>query len=181
MVNMNDLHAHEVDILGGTIVLNPDLIFKADPDLVIKFCTLSIGASLTVHNTLFFFRICSYVYTIGMLANVVQKFVILRFKDNVSLNMFQLLIEIFGVLVGTLYIFAVRTSNSIGDVSRECEEHTNFTQEELMIMETVQGLKTSIITNTGLNYPFIMSAFIVQLVLVIVVILQRSNYSGELI
>ena len=47
-------------------------------------------------------------------------------------------------------------------------------------METVDWLKASVVTNSGLNYQFIMSAFIVQLVVITIAILQRSNYSGEL-
>ena len=111
-ININDLHANEVETLGGSIVLNPELLFQAAPDVMTKFCTLNLALSLTVHNTLFFFRACSYVYTIGMLANVVQKFVILRYKDNVSLNMFQLFIEMCGVIIGALYIMIVSTSDS---------------------------------------------------------------------
>lgn len=80
-----------------------------------------------------------------------------------------------------MFIVIVSQSEKSGDLSRECAKHISITEEESLKLDKVQGLLASIIHNNGINFQFIMSAFIVQLVSITIVILQRSNYSGEMI
>lgn len=42
MISINTLHANEVETLGGSTIVKPELILQADPSVLKQFCALTL-------------------------------------------------------------------------------------------------------------------------------------------
>jgi len=118
--------------------------------------------------------------TFGMATSVVQKMVIYRVKDNVTLNVSQIFLEASIATVGLLYIITYNSSainNLLSDTCRSVIPE--LTTDQAFALDKVFTL-----TNTlkgEMNFKYILSVVIVQLCVISVKMLQRTQYLGELI
>lgn len=116
---------------------------------------------------------------IGYLTAVVQKFTILKLKDNVHLSIGHLLLEITVVVVSIFYTIMLLQKPSNDVLSEACKGHATFTGAEAKSIDYAYGLVSP--AENGLDFKLLVSALVMLYTLIMILMLQRTQKLGELI
>lgn len=117
---------------------------------------------------------------IGYLTAVIQKFTILRLKDNVHLSLGHLLLEITIVVVSAFYMAMEFSKPSNDFLSENCKAagttHTNAQVSQIDYAYSLISPKEG-----QLDFKLLISALVVLYTLIMILMLQRTQKLGELI
>jgi len=102
----------------------------------------------------------------------VQKFVILKLKDNVYLSYGRLLLEIALVVVSILYSVTLNQKPSNDTLTSVCKDHSSTSFSDRVQIKHVYGLISS--EEELLNFKFLLSILIMIYTLIMIMMLQRT-------
>jgi len=86
------------------------ILTSADDETLKAFCPTFIDDIVMQHDLMSMFFMFVLINTLGMFTQVVQKMVIFRIKDNVTLNYPQLFLETSIAVVGILFVILWTTA-----------------------------------------------------------------------
>lgn len=108
---------------------------------------------------------------VGYFTAIVQKFTILKLKDNVELSVSHLLLESSIVIVTALFCLMKFTTESNPLITDVCKQAMTFTPEEVNQI----GMIYAYISQTNkLNFSLLVSIIVCQYSLIMIVMLQRT-------
>lgn len=120
------------------------------------------------------------INTIGMFTSVLQKLVAFRFKDNVTLNYGQMSIEASISAVGIIFLIQYNQSNINNLISDVCGRViSDISAEDSYVIDKMFTMRYP--REGELNFKLIASTIIIQSSMISVIMLQRTQYLGELI
>ena len=115
-----------------------------------------------------------------MVTSFIQKLIILRIKDNVQLNVQQILVELTSSVFGVLYVLRWKDTTQLDKLlSTNCGQVMSLSGAQLQNLDMYFNLYAG--TNELMNYKYIISVLVIQLTILSVMMLQRTNHLGELI
>lgn len=120
------------------------------------------------------------INTIGMFTSVLQKLVAFRFKDNVTLNYGQMSIEGSISAVGIIFLIQYNQTNVNTLISDVCGRVIpGISPEDQYVIDKMFTMRYP--REGELNFKLIASTIIIQSSMISVIMLQRTQYLGELI
>jgi len=117
--------------------------------------------------------------TIGCVASLIQKFLIYRNKNNVALNINQISLELTCVVTGILIIQLYQNTKFNTLLTDTCSKVMEISEADTQIIDKVYTMRNP--REGEANFKILMSVVIVQSSLMSIMMLQRTQYLGELI
>jgi len=177
--SLNSNFNMQLESFGTGISNQVSLFTNAPTELQAGFCENHVETLTAVYGNLMLFYFFVIFFTFGMISSVIQKIAILRVKDNVTPNISLMSLELSIALVGVLFILCFNASEVNTVSSDVCSQHMTLTATQISEVDKVYSLAN---TQTGeLNFRYIMSMLIIQLCAISIIMLQRTQYLGELI
>ena len=86
------------------------------------------------------------------------------------------------MMIGSLYIYDMLLPVQNKILSSACTKFdNNYDDFTIYSMDKIYELKASILTGSVINFQFIMSLFIIQLIVLTILMLERNKYTSEMI
>ena len=118
--------------------------------------------------------------TVGLSSSMCQIAATYRLKDNVTLEYFQLAIQLALVTVGTIFI--AKMGSDVGENSFVVEQCLPFVSVEDGEVANINKILYLYNSEPGeLSFNFVISAIVVLSTIISVIMLQRTKQMGELI
>ena len=119
------------------------------------------------------------INTLGMFTQVVQKLTIFRVKDNVTLNFIQICLEASIAAVGIIFILLWNEPTTNHMISKMCSQATGISSADAELADKVFQMKNP--RPGELNLNLLISAVVAQSCIISIIMLQRTQYLGQLI
>ena len=110
--------------------------------------------------------------TIGMFTSSCQKILVFRSKDNVTLSIGLISLELSIVTTGMLFIFSYTSDVTNNLLSTVCGPLINLSQEQMNTADKAFSLMNA--TDGQLDFKLVVSALITQMVFMSIIMLQRT-------
>jgi hypothetical protein len=117
---------------------------------------------------------------IGMMTSVLQRLIIYRFKDNVTLDMWHISLEL-SIVINSVFFLkeTAKTSNFNTFISDSCDAVIKINKDNLLLMNQIYTQRQPL---TGyIRFDSILSIMIIQTCISILFMLQRTKQMGQLI
>ena len=165
---------------GGDFAHQTSIFLNSDDATVLSFCETEIENLKTEFQLVTLLQFFMLINTIGMFTSVLQKLVAFRFKDNVTLNYGQMSIEASISAVGIIFLIQYNQSNVNNLISDVCGRVIpDISPEESYVIDKMFTMRYP--REGELNFKLIASTIIIQSSMISVIMLQRTQYLGELI
>lgn len=156
------------------------LLLDAPEDTQKTFCdefTKQLDREYAMSNLLYFLLIFN---VIGTASSIFQRIAVVKVKDNVEMNPMILVLELSFIFVGVTYgqLFNVTNSNTI--TTEVCGKYQGYDADQaqtLNKMFTIVNPSDDVI----FGFNFLISCIIIQSSVTCIIMLQRTQYLGELI
>ena len=182
MINqdLNTSFDDTISAFGTNFAQQTYMFIDAQDSLLSHFCPDKVAHSVLIMDSLVIFYYLIIFNTFGMFTSCIQKLAIFRIKDNVQLNYGQLFLEGSIAAVGVLFIISYNSAVLNPLISDGCMR----VLPDMTAAEVYAADKIFTLTNTvagELNFKYILSLLIIQLCVISINMLQRTQYLGELI
>ena len=119
------------------------------------------------------------INTLGMFTQVVQKITTSRVKDNVALNVIQISLEGSIAAVGILFLYAWSSTDNNTVISDTCGRVISINGADKLQADKMYTMKNP--REGELNLNLIISTIVIQSSVISIIMLQRTQYLGQLI
>ena len=155
---------------GSSFITKQHMFRNAEKNKLEEFCP-NTDLYLMLFNVVELFFIVVLVSGIGYFTAIVQKFTILKLKDNVNLSFSHLILEFSIVIVTVLFCMMKFTTESNTLITDICSQTMQFTPDQVNQIGTVYAFVSQ--TNR-LNFSLLVSVIVCQYSLIMIVMLQRT-------
>lgn len=177
---MNDSFQVMQEKFGGDFAHQTSIFLNSDDATVLSFCETEIDNLKSEFQLVTLLQFFMLINTIGMFTSVLQKLVAFRFKDNVTLNYGQMSIEASISAVGIIFLIQYNQSNINNLISDVCGRVIpDISPEDSYVIDKMFTMRYP--REGELNFKLIASTIIIQSSMISVIMLQRTQYLGELI
>jgi len=119
------------------------------------------------------------ISAIGMVTSTLQKLVHFVYKDNVTLNLTHMVLEVSICATSLLFIIMYSNKNTNPLITDVCSPYVKMDNE---MIKNVDHMYTMVKPRAGeLDFKLILSVIVVQSCAISIMMLQRTAYLGELI
>lgn len=118
---------------------------------------------------------------VGMIASIIQKLVQYKYKDNVTLNLSQISLEFSMVITSILFIVMFNNHNYNTLISDMCGPYVEMSAQVIDDVDHMFTMRNPREKEGELDFKLIISIIIIQAVFICIMMLQRTEYLGELI
>lgn len=156
------------------------LFLNAPPNVQERFCINYIDQldrEYAMSNILYFLLMFNVV---GIASSIFQKLAILKVKDNVELNFWILLLELSFIFVGVSFsqLFNITEYSTI--VTDVCGKFRKLEDSHKIQIDKMYTMVNPI-NDKNFSFNFLISCVIIQSSMLCIIMLQRTQYLGELI
>ena len=114
------------DTFGESFIVQQHMIRNAQKPILEEFCP-NTDLYLMLFNVIEIFTITVLVSGVGYFTAIIQKFTILKLKDNVELSYSHLILEFSIVVVTVLFFMMKMTTDSNPLITDVCSQVMQFT------------------------------------------------------
>jgi len=176
---LNSSYAYTKDTFGGDFGKRTGLFLNAKPEVLEEFCGGEIDHLKEEYAVVKIFYMLMVISCIGMFSSVVQKLVSYKYKDNVTLNVVQIGLE--ASITVSSFIFIIMYSNTSFNtlISDTCGKYIEIDAETINDVDHMYTMRNP--RQGELDFRLIISIIIIQSAGISIMMLQRTQYLGELI
>jgi hypothetical protein len=114
---------------GGSFNGRVFLLLNAKTEVLENFCQTEIDNLLNEASFVKIFYLVMFITSIGMLTSILQKIVHFVYKDNVTLNITHMVLELSICITSLLFIFMYNNSNVNPLISETCSPFVTMSPE----------------------------------------------------
>jgi len=125
-LNLNETFNQAKLVFNTDISRNTALFLNAKADQQKTYCEANIPLYLELQNSINMFYMLVFLLTVGMFTSTCQKILVFRTKDNVTLPIGLILLELSIFASGILFIFSYTSDINNNLLSDVCGTHMNM-------------------------------------------------------
>lgn len=124
---------------GGSFNGRVSILINAKTEVLESFCQTEIDNILVEYNFVKLFYIVMVISAVGMVTSILQKTVHFVYKDNVTLNITHIMLELSICLTSLLFIFMFSNKTHSPLITDVCSPYVEMTDE---VMKNVNHMYT---------------------------------------
>jgi hypothetical protein len=128
-VTISNILINMEDAFGASFVNQLHIFMNAETEAKTQFCAESADNFLQMNNLISILNALVIFTCIGYLTAVIQKFTVLRLKDNVQISIGHIALEISIVVVSAIFIIMNSDNPKNELITKTCKEITTLTGE----------------------------------------------------
>jgi len=152
---------------------------NAFPDVMAQYCEGELDNLMKEAKIVLFFSNVLIFNTIGNLTSVIQKFLTFKFRDNVTLQVKQMVLEGSIGVVGIIFIIMYSTTRYNTMITDECSKVVDITGADTDTINKIFTMRYPL--DNQISFKFIISVIVIQCTMISILMLQRTRFLGELI
>ena len=166
--------------LGGRDIFgNYEIVDQLSAEKKAEYCRLTLLTAAEHSAAIDQLVLLVAVYSVGMLTSFVQKIIVVRVRNNATMNIGVLFIQLAGGILGVLLWIASTYAVVNNSYSTMCQRYQSMTEDEIYQLDRVKCIINSTKLEGTLPFKYLLSLIIVQICLNSINILQRTNMLGE--
>mmetsp|Transcript_12390 Transcript_12390/g.19306 ORF Transcript_12390/g.19306 Transcript_12390/m.19306 type:complete len:183 (+) Transcript_12390:4230-4778(+) len=114
-----------------------------------------------------------------MITSIIQRFITLKFKDNVTLDFMQVALEVSIVINGIFFMISINTQERNSLLSDFCGSKIFIADGDKDTIDYIYSLRHP--RDDQVNFRLVLSVLIIQSSIAILYMLQRTQYLGQTI
>ena len=178
---LNSSFGYVKESFGASFGKRSHLILNAEEKVLKPFCEGEIDHVVQEYKAVKLFYIVMIITCIGMLSSIIQKLVQLKYKDNVSLNFSQISLEFSLFVTSILFIVMFNNHNYNTLISDMCGPFLEMDAQTIDDVDHMYTMRNPRASEGELDFKLIISVIIIQAVVFSIMMLQKTDYLGELI
>lgn len=116
----NNSYSFVKENFGGSFNGRVSILINAKTEVLENFCQTEIDNLLEEASFVKIFYLVMFITSIGMVASILQKIVHFVYKDNVTLNITHMILELSICITSLLFIFMYNNNNVNPLISEIC-------------------------------------------------------------
>jgi hypothetical protein len=129
-LNLNQTFAESKEVFGTDIGRNTAIFLNAKDELQKSYCQANVPLYLEVEASIGMFYMLVLLLTVGMFTSTCQKILVFRTKDNVTLSVGLILLEMSIFAAGLLFIFSSTSEINNTLISDVCSKQMDMSAME---------------------------------------------------
>jgi len=163
----------------GSIENKMHLFMNAFPEVMSKYCEGELNNLMKEAKIVLFFSNILIFNMVGNLTSVLQKFLVYKFKDNVTLPLKQMFLEGSIGFVGVVFMIMYNTTQFNTLITDECSQWVDIDKADTDTINRIFTMRYPL--ENQVSFKFIISVIVIQCTMISVLMLQRTRFLGELI
>ena len=139
-LNLNSSYEEMKKVYGTNFGVQTSLFINSDNEVKEQFCKSFVPGMQQMYQILEYFLYLVILNTIGMFTSFMQKIIVFKTKDNVTLNVSIIFLEASITLVGALYIFTFSSDLDNTLISDQCSPLMTLDPQQKINIDKVYGL-----------------------------------------
>mmetsp|Transcript_30411 Transcript_30411/g.46587 ORF Transcript_30411/g.46587 Transcript_30411/m.46587 type:complete len:375 (-) Transcript_30411:1435-2559(-) len=168
------------EYFGNNFFKKKGLFLGASGYVIEEFCEKEVDSILAEAPILRLFTIFVILSSIGGFVSFIQKLLTIKFKDNVSMSIGHILLQLSMALSGVLFVLSYY-DNKNSMMSDTCSKYISLSPDEVGTIDQIYTMRDPTNATGLLKFKVVLSVQIIEASISLILMLKRTHNLGELI